>query len=238
MEDVACTGGIDNGDAIGGSVEELFTVPGENAFLTERCGGESTGVTALHLAKSLLEVGLGHQARGEVAANDEIVDVGEKILDVGIELIEVGDDGDVGFASPGGGQDGGLGVEAVYVQGAGVGDPFALKVRGVKGESFVAAGEDCALTRGVDEDEGLLADAAGSGDEMGFDTGASEGFAMEGSCCIITDFADVASGHTPVLAGYDCSGHLSAGENCGGRVFDLGAACGIGGEGDDRVCCV
>ncbi len=126
VEDVAGTGGVDYGDAVGGGVEELLSVEGEDALLAEGRGGEAGGVAAVHLAEGLLEVGLGGEARGEVAADDEVVDVGDEIFDVGVELVEVGDDGDAGGAGPGGGEDGGFSVVAVDVEGAGVGDPFAL----------------------------------------------------------------------------------------------------------------
>ena len=238
VEDVARARSVANRYAEGGDVEELLAVPRENAFLAERCGGEAAGVTALHLAESLLEIGFGHETRGKVAADDEVVDVDEKILDVGVELVEVGYDGNVRLASPGGGEDGSLGVEAVDVESAGVGDPFALEIGGAEGESFVATGEDGALAGGIDKDKGLLADATRSRDEMKLNTGTGEGFTMESGCGVVANFSDVAGGHAPVLAGYDSGGNLSAGENCGGRVFDLGTACGIGGEGDDRVCCV
>ncbi len=61
--------------------------------------------------------------------------------------------GDVGFAGPGGGEDGGFGVVAVDVESAGVNDPFALEVGGAEGETFfrIAAAEDGALAVVVDE---------------------------------------------------------------------------------------
>ncbi len=169
-----------DGDAEGGDVEELCAVEGEDAFLAEGGGGETAVVTAMHLAESLFEVGFGGEAGGKVAADDEVVDVSEEGFDVGVEFVEVGDDGDVGFAGPGGGQDGGFGVVAVDVEGAGVGDPFAMEVGGVEDDALVAAAEDGALALGVDEDEGLGAGDAGGSDDVGFDAGVREGFAMEG----------------------------------------------------------
>src|ERR1700720_4462825 len=58
VEDVSGSGGVDDGDRVGGSVEELFAVEGEDAFLAECRGGEAAVVAAVHLAESLLEVGL------------------------------------------------------------------------------------------------------------------------------------------------------------------------------------
>ena len=125
VEDVAGSGGVDDGDAEGGGVEEVLAVEGEDAVGAEGGGGEAAVVAAMHLAEGLLEVGLGDEAGGKVAADDAVVDVGEEIFDVGVELVEVGDDGDVGFAGPGGGEDCGFSVVPVDVEGAGVGDPFA-----------------------------------------------------------------------------------------------------------------
>ena len=217
-----------DGDAEGGGVEELVAVEGEDAVGAEGGGGEAAVVAAVHLAEGLFEVGLGGEAGGKVAADDEVVDVGEEGFDVGVEFVEVGDDGDVGFAGPGGGEDGGFGVVAVDVEGAGVGDPFAMEIGGVEDEALVAAAEDGALALGVDEDEGLGAGDAGDGDDAGFDAGVGEGFAMEGGGEVVAEFADVAGAETPVLAGDDGGGDLSAGESADGGVFGLGAAGGVG----------
>jgi hypothetical protein len=195
---------------------------------------------AVHLAESLFEVGLGHEARGKVATDDAVVDFGEEIFDVGIELVEIGDDRDVGFAGPGGGENGGFGVVAVKVESAGVDDPLAIEVGGMEGETVVAAAEDGALALGVDEDEGLGAGGAGNGDDAGVDAGASvrEGFAVESGGEVVAEFADVTGAEAPVLAGNDRCGNLSAGEGADGGVFGLGAARGVGGERNYGVCCV
>ncbi len=235
VEDVSGAGGVDDGDAVGGGVVEVLAVPGEDAVVAEGRGGEAAAVAAVHLAEGFFEVGLAHEAGGEVAADDEVVDVGEEVFDVGVELVEVGDDGDSGGAGPGGGEGGGGGVVAVDVEGAGVDDPVAVEIGGVEGEAFVAAAEDGALAFGVDEDEGLGAGSAGDGDDAGFDAGVGEGFAMEGGGEVVAEFADVAGAQAPVLAGDDGGRDLSAGEGADGGVFGLGAAGGVGGERDNGV---
>ena len=195
-------------------------------------------VAALHLLEGFFEVGLVGEAGGEVAADDEVVDVFEEGVDAGVELVEVGDDGDSGFAGPAGGEGGGGGVVAVDVEGAGVDDPVALEVGGLEDEAFVAAAEDGALAFGVDEDEGLGAGGAGDGDDAGVDTGwagVGEGFAVEGGGEVVAELADVAGLNAPVLAGDYGGGDLSAGEGADGGVFGLGAAGGEFGEGDDGV---
>ena len=113
---------------------------------------------------------------------------------------------------------------AVDVKGAGVGDPFALEIAGVEDDALVATAEDGALSLGVDEDEGLGAGDSGGGDDVGFDAGMREGFAMESGGEIVAEFADVTGAQTPLLAGDDGGGDLSAGKSADGGVFGLGAA--------------
>lgn len=171
VKDVAGACGVDYWDAEGGNVEELLAVKGENALLAEGGGGEAAVVAALHFSECLLKIGLGGETGGKVAGDDEVVDVVDEGFDVGIELVEVGDDGDVGFAGPGGGKDGGFGVVAVDMECAGVDDPFAIEVGGAEGEAGigVTSDEDCALALRIDEDEGLSAGSAGDGENTGFD---------------------------------------------------------------------
>ena len=235
VKDVSGSGGIEYGDAVGGGEVEVVAVPGEDAVSAEGGGGEAAAVAAMHLLNCGGEIGLEHEAAGEVAADDEVIDVFEEEVDAGIDLVEVGDDGDSGGAGPACGEGGGGGVVAVHVEGAGVFDPFALKVRGLEDEAFVATAEDSSLAGGVDEDEGVGAGSAGNGGDAGLDAGVAEGFAMKGGGYIVTEFADVAGGKTPVLTGYDGSGDLPAGEEAGGGVLDFGSADGVGGDGDYGV---
>ena len=214
---------------------ELLAVPCQYAFFAEGCSCEERAVAGLHLAEGFLEVGFGHEAAGEVAADDEVVDFLEEVFDAWVELVEVGDDGDAGFACPGGGEGCGGGVVAVDVEGAGVDDPIAVEVGGLEDESLVAAAEDGAFAAGVDEDEGLGAGAAGDCDELGLDAGVGEGFAVEGGGCVVAELADVAGGHAPVLTGDNGGCDLAAGEYGDGVVLDLGAAGRVVGEGDDGI---
>jgi len=95
--------------------------------------------------------------------------------------------------------------------------------------------EDGAFAGVVDEDEGLLAGAAGSGEEVGFDAGASEFGAVERGGVVIADFADVTRAQAPVLAGDHGGGNLAAEQNLRGTKFDFGAAGRIVGDGDEGV---
>jgi hypothetical protein len=235
VEDVAGSGGVGDRDTVGGGLVEMLAVPGEDALGAEGGGGETAAVAALHELEGAFEAGLVHQARGEVAADDEIVDVFEEVVDAGVGLVEIGDDGDGGGAGPAGGLDGGGGVVAVDMEGAGVDDPVALEVVGLEGEAVVAAAEDGALALGIDEDEGLGAGAAGDGGDAGFDTGVGEGLVVECGGDIVAQLADIAGAEAPVLAGDDGGGDLSAGEEGEVAVLGLGAAGGIGGEGNYGV---
>src|ERR1700677_1925848 len=80
VKDVAGACGVDDGDREGGDVEELFAVGGEDTAFAQGGGGEAAVVTALHVAKSFFEAGLGGEANGKVAADDEVVDVADEIF--------------------------------------------------------------------------------------------------------------------------------------------------------------
>src|SRR5215469_7030597 len=99
----------------------------------------------MHLAEGDFEVGLMSEAGGKVAANDEVVDIGEEVVEASVEFVEVGDDGDVGGAGPGGGKRGGFGVVSVDVESSGVNYPVTVEVGGAEGEGFIAAPEDGAF---------------------------------------------------------------------------------------------
>jgi hypothetical protein len=235
VEDIASSCGVDYWNAEGGDVEETVAIEGEDSLCAKGSGGEACVVSAVHFAESLLEGGFGGETGGKVAADDQVVDVVDQGFDVWVEFVEVGDDGNVSGASPVGGLDGGFGIVAVDVKRACVGDPFALKVSGVEHDAFVAATEDGPLALGVDEDERLGAGNSLRGDDVGFDAGMREGFAMESSGEVVAEFADVAGAQTPLLAGDNSGGDLSSGKSSDGGVFGLGAASRVGVEGDDGV---
>ena len=75
VEDVSCSGGIEYGDAVSGGEVEVVAVPGEDAVSAQGGRGEAAAVAAMHLLNRGGEIGLGHEAAGEVAADDEVIDV-------------------------------------------------------------------------------------------------------------------------------------------------------------------
>jgi hypothetical protein len=235
VEDVASAGGVDDGDAIGGGGVEVPTVPSDDALLAEGGGGEAAAVAAMHLLEGSFEVGVGHEAGGKVAADDEVVDIFEEVFDAGVELVEVADDGDACGLGPACGDGCGGGVVAVDVEGAGVDDRLAIEVGGLEDEAVVAAAEDGALAVGIDEDEGLGAGSAGDGGDMGFYAGVGEGFVVQGCGSVVAEFADVARAQAPVLAGDDGGRDLSAGKDAGAGVFGLRASGGVGWERDNGI---
>ena len=238
VEDVSSAGGIDHGYLVGGGVVELAAVPGEDALFAECGGSETAAVALLHAAQGGFEAGFLHETAGEIATDDEVVDVFEQSFNAGVELVEVGDDGDSGFAGPLRRDGGGGGVKAVDVQCAGVDDPVAVEIAGGEDEARVALAEDGAFAAGIDEDDGLGAGAFGDGDEAGLDAGAGEFAAMQAGGIVIAELADVAGAQAPLLAGYDGGCDLTAGEDGGGLVLDLGALLGVGREGDYGVGCI
>src|SRR5919108_940307 len=120
VEEVARAGGVHGINLKGGGVVELRAVPGEDAVGAEGGRGEAATEAAMHGGKRAAQiVGRGDLA-GDVAAGDEVIDVGEKRFDAGIKFVEVGDDGNAGGARPGSGLGGGCGVVAVEMERAGV----------------------------------------------------------------------------------------------------------------------
>ena len=235
MEEVAGAGGVHGVHVKRGGVMELRAVPGEDAVGAECGGGEAAVEAAMDRGERAMQVvGCGELA-GDVAAGDEIVHVREKGFDAGIEFVEVGDDGNAGGSRPRGGLRGGGGVVAVEMKCAGVDDPVALKLFGAEREAVVAPPEDGALAGVVNKNEGLLAGAVGRGEEVRFDAEAGEFGGVERGGAVSADFADVARAESPLLAGGDGGGGLSAGENGGGANFDFVAARGIVRDGNQRV---
>jgi hypothetical protein len=235
VEGVSGAGSVLDGYMEGGGVVEGGSVIGQDALRAEGGGGEAATVAGLHEADGLVEIGLVHEARGEIATDNEVVDLFEQSFDAGVDLVQVGDDRHAGLAGPGGGEGGGGDVISIDVKCAGVDDPFTLEVVGVQVKALVLTPEDGSFADGIDQDEGLAGGAVGDGDDADLDAGVREGFAMEGGGDVIAEGADVASLEAPLLAGDDCGGDLPAGEDAGGTVLDLGAGLGEVGEGDDGV---
>ena len=235
VEEVARAGRVDGPNLKGGSVMKLRAVPGEHAVGAESRGGEAAAKAAMDIGQRLLQLSGRGELAGNVAAGDEVVHVGEKRFDAGIQFVEVSDDGNAGCSRPIRGLSCGGGVVAVKMKRAGVDDPVAQKLFGAQREAMVAAPEDGAFAGVVDENEGLLAGAIGSGEKMRFDAEAGKFCGVKRGGAVSTDFADVARAESPLLAGDDGGGGLSAGKNRGGTNLDFRAARGIVRDGNQRV---
>lgn len=221
VEDVACAGGVDDRDFECGSAEQAMAVPCDDPLLAECGGGEARAVTVEQSSECSFEVGLAHVLSGEVAADDDVVDVFKQHFNAGVALIEIGDDGDVCFVCPLGGEGAGCGVESVNVQEAGRRDPLALQIFGLKDHSLVALTEHGAFAF-VDHDDVLQTGGAGNSDDPGVNsavlTGAGEGFAVQAGGVIFAQLADVARRKAPGLAGDNSGCSLTSG---------LKRACGV-----------
>ncbi len=117
-------------------------------------------------------------------------------------------------------------VVAVDVKHAGIHDPFAAKVRGLKDHLLVSLANDGALTGGVDEDDVVQAGSAGTGDDAGIGADAAKCILMKARGIVVAEFAHVARLHSPGLAGHDGGGDLAAGLPVPIAVMDLGSGCG------------
>ena len=235
VEDVSGAGGVRGLDAKRRGVVKLCTVVGEYAFVAESGGGESRVVSGADERERFAEVGFAGEAGGNVAAGDEVVDQREKGIDAGVEFVEIGDDGNACFSRPRCGDRSGGGVVAVEMERAGFENPFALQIGGLDSEAVVALPEDGTLAGVVDQDEGLLAGAAGCGEEVCFDAEVGELGAVQSGGKVVANFADVASAQSPGLAGDHGGGDLSAGEDVGGAEFDFRAGGREVLDGNERV---
>ncbi|HKW33079.1 MAG TPA: hypothetical protein VJN92_08740 [Candidatus Acidoferrum sp.] len=235
VKEVSSAGGVHGVHMKRGRVVELRAVPGEYAVDAESGCGEAAAEAAVDHGQRVVQIiGCGEFA-GNVAAGDEVVHVGQKRFDAGIEFVEVGYDGNAGGARPSGGLGGSGGVVAVEMKCPRVDDPVAVELFGAQREAMVAAPQDGALAGVVDKNERLLAGAIGRGEKMCLDAEARKFRGVQRGSAVSADFADVARAKSPLLAGNDSSGSLSAGENGGGANFDFGAARGIVRDGDQRV---
>jgi len=235
VEDVSGAGSVDGIDAEGGGVVELRSVPGEDTFFAKCCGSEARAKAFLEGGQRVFQVGFLHEATGDVSAGDEIVDGLQECFHSRVKIIHIGDDGNFGSAGPARRCGGSDSIVSIDVKSAGVDDPVLLEFFGAQGEAIVTFPENGAFAGVVDEDESLLAGAAGGGEEVGFDAGTSKFGAMEYGGVVVTDFADVARAQTPLLAGDHGGGDLAAGQDLRGAKFDFGAAGGIVCDGNESV---
>ena len=216
VKNIAGAGGVESVHSKSGSVMKLRAVPGEDTFVAQGCGGEFAAELTAEGGERLAQIVICHQPAGDVSAGDEVVDVFDERFHARIKIIEVGDDGDAGCARPACGYGCGGGVVPIQVKNACAGDPFALEFFGVKSEARVAFPEDGAFARVVNENESLLAGAAGGGEEMRLNAETRKFGAVNFGGVIVAQLSDVASAQAPELAGDHSSGDLSAGQNiCG-----------------------
>jgi hypothetical protein len=87
----------------------------------------------------------------------------------------------------------------------------------------------------IDQDVSGLAGAAGDFDEMSFNFFTGELIAVQASCPVISDLADVARAQAPAMAGDRSAGGLSARQNPRRADLDLGIELGEERQPDDRV---
>jgi hypothetical protein len=226
VEDVAGAGGVDGADAVGGGVVQVLSIPGEDAIGAQGGSGERASVAALQLLQGLREIRLAGKAAGEIAADDEVVDVLDERVHAGVGFIQIGDNGDTSGAGPAGGEDGGGGVMPIDVECARVDDPLAAELLGLEGDTLVAAAENGAFAIGIDEDQRARAGGAGNVDELAFDAGAMKLVCVQLGCRIVTELAHVAGGEAPGLAGDDGGRDLPTGADDFGLIFDFGTALG------------
>jgi len=238
VEDVACAGGVDYGNLVGIAVVEVGAIPGGYSVRAERSRGYFATEAAMEFRKRLTQVADAGDLGGKVAADYEVIDEGQEVIDAFVLFVKVSDYGDSGFMCPACGLDGCFGVEAVYVKDAGVNDPLALELGGLKAEARVALAEDSALSLGINEDEGARAGAFFCVNEFCFHTEALEFALVEAACIIAAELTYIARGQAPGLACDYRGGDLAACHYGGTFVFELLAVDGKLFERDQGVSCI
>ena len=227
VEDVARSSGVGNRDTIGSRIVEFCPIPREHASLTQSCGAEAIAEAFVYRGQRFAQIGLEREATWDVAAGDEVVDMGKQCLDAWIEFVEISDNWNSGRTRPLCGQGGGSGVVTIEVKGASGDDPFALQLFGPKGQARVTLPQHGALAHVVDEDEGLLAGAVWCGQEMRFNAEPREFRAVKRRSGVVANFPDVPCAHAPLLASGQSCGDVATWKHVRGTKRDLGSARGI-----------
>ncbi len=201
MKDVTRAGGVHRLNAVGGRVVKALSIPREHSFVAQSCGSEATGVAAMNLRERKAKIAFAGEARGDVAAGNQEIDVGQQSFIAGVEIVEISDDRNSRSARPLGGEGSGGGVVAVQVKDARIQNPFAVEFFRQKGQAGVAFPEHGAFTGLIDEDEGLLAGARWRSEKVRFNAEALEFRAVERCGVVFADLADIARAQAPLLAG-------------------------------------
>jgi hypothetical protein len=235
MKNVTGARGVDRLDLKSSSVVKLRTVPGEHAILAEGCGGEAVAETGVNRGQRFAQIVVAGQFAGDVAAGNQVIDVGQERFDARIEFIEVRDHGNVGLVCPRCGLRGCGSVVTVDMESAGMNDPIAPQFFGHQFQPLVTLPEDGALPEVVHKNEGLLAGAVWNGNEMSFHACAGKFGVMNGGGVVVADFADVASAQSPLLASDNGAGDLATGQDHGGANLDFGTTRGKVRDGNERV---
>ena len=217
---------------------EALTIPRNHAVGAERGRGDRAAEALHGGAKSLFEIAFAGETCGEVAADDQVVNVRNQVFNAGIYFIEIGDDGNAGRAGPGSGLGCCCSFKSVDMQGPRIHDPGAIEVGGLEQEALIATAENGAFAAVIDEDERLRTGGIGHGDQARIHAGAGKLFAMETGPVVVAELADVARGEAPGLAGDHGGGGLAAGQDAGVGVLSFGAAGREMSERDERIDCV
>src|SRR6266705_2784153 len=176
-----------------------------------------------------------HQPARDVPAGDEIIHVLQERLHARVEFIQVGDDRDAGGPRPACGDGRRGGIVPVHVKRTGIDNPFAPQFFRAKGQALVAFPKNGALAKIIHQNEGLLAGAARSREQMRLDAEARKFRAVKRCSAVVAHLADVARAQSPVLASHHGGGDLAARQDLRGTKFDLGSARRIVSNGDKRV---
>ena len=105
----------------------------------------------------------------------------------------------------------------------------------VDGQTLILPPKHRPLAAAVDQDQRLQAPGSGDGGDPRLHSSPGEGLVVQPGGIVVTQLADVACAHPPLLAGDHGRRDLAAGQHAGIAVLHLGTGSGIGVERDQRV---
>ena len=235
VKNVARTRGVGGLHLKSGRVVELRSIPSEHALLAQGSGGETVAKASLNRRQRFLQIFVSRQFAGDIAAGNQIIDMGQEGLHTRVEFVQVRDHRNARGARPRRGLCRRCRVMTVNVKGTGIDDPIAIEFLGTQFQTIIALPEDRAFAKIVHKNKRLLAVTVRNGKEMRFHAGACKFSAMDGGGMVVADLADVPCAQSPLLASDNGAGDLSSGQDHGRANFNLGAALGEMCDGNQRV---
>src|SRR5882757_3032528 len=159
----------------------------------------------------------------DVSTRDQVIDFFQELFDTRVEVVQIGDYWHTCAPSPLRGLNRCGCIVSIDVQGASLGNPFALEFLRLQGKTMVPLPKNGALAAVIHQDHRLLASAATGHDQMSLNRQPFIFRTVNHGRAIVADFADVAGFKPPLPACGNCRCDLTTGQNVGRTKFHLGS---------------